>query len=378
MKISIFTKQFPENDFVGGAEIQAYLLAKYLAENNHQVLYLTFGEKKEINVEKNFAGFMVKYIAEIDDGNLKFLFGLYQALKKQKPDLFFIRDFRYLFLANIICRILKIKIVYNTTHINNCQPYPKKIKYSLNPIATLVATKSVLIHYLNFKTLKKVNLITINKYQAKLLKESYGINATPIYNSMEDNYPANKATPKEKNVVWVANLKNRKRPDIFINLANELKNTDYKFLLVGYLQNNADIYHNLIKEAESNNQNFKYLGGMSTDQADKLLAKSQIFVNTCLPEGFGNNFIQAWFNECPTVTLDFDPDDIIKNNEIGFHSQSFEQLIKDVEFLLKNPEIRQKMGQKAREYALANHLPQNNILKYETYFQNLIKTNWYD
>ncbi len=375
MKIAIFTKQFPEQGFIGGAEIQAYLLAKYLTLRNHQISYLAFGDQKN-QVEKK-DGFMVKHIAEIKEKNLSFVKALRQSLKKDRPDIFFIRDFRYLFLSNLVCKNLKIPLVYNTTHINNCRSYPKKIEISLNPIATLASIKAGLMHYLNFKTLKKVNLITINKYHAKLLREKYNIEATPIYNSMEDNYEKNKSVEKENNVIWVANLKTRKRPELFVKLADQLKNNNYKFIMIGYIQNNSAEYKKLVQQAEKNNLNFKYLGGLATDQVDKIMAKAKIFVNTCLPEGFGNNFIQAWFNECPTITLDFDPDDIIKNNKIGFHSQSFEQIVQDVEFLTKNEVERLKMGKKAREYALAYHLPQNNVLKYESFFKNLITKDNY-
>ena len=375
MKVAIFTKQFPDKGFIGGAEIQAYLLAKYLTLRNHQISYLAFGDQKNQAEKKD--GFTIKYIAGIKDKSLNFVKSLHQSLKKDRPDIFFIRDFRYLFLSNLVCKNLKIPLVYNTTHINNCQPYPKKIEASPNPVASLASIKAGLMHYLNFVALKKVNLITINKYHARLLKDKYNITATPIYNSMEDNYEKNKLAKKENIVVWVANLKTRKRPELYIQLADQLKHSNYKFIMIGYIQNNLAEYEKMIQQTEKNNPNFKYLGGLPTDQVDQIMAKAKIFVNTCLPEGFGNNFIQAWFNECPTVTLDFDPDDIIKNNGIGCHSRSFEQMVKDVEFLTKNEAERLKMGKKAREYALEYHLPQNNVLKYESFFKNLIAKDNY-
>ncbi|MFA6215552.1 MAG: glycosyltransferase [Patescibacteria group bacterium] len=228
-------------------------------------------------------------------------------------------------------------------------------------------------HYLSLRALKSVNVITINQTQAKILGQKYKIPATPIYNSMDDSYPQNKPAIKENIVIWAANLKARKQPELFINLANDLKNTNYKFLMIGYLQNNTKFYQDLINQTQASNPNFKYLGGMPAEEVNKLLAKSKIFVNTCLPEGFGNNFIQAWFNECPTITLDFDPDDIIKNHKIGYHSGSYEQLVKDTRFLIENPSTTEEMSQRARLYALENHLPQKNMVKYEKFFEALIK-----
>jgi glycosyltransferase involved in cell wall biosynthesis len=377
VKIFIFTKDFPKKNFIGGAEIQAYLLAKYLTLKNHQIKYLVLKGKKGL-AQTEIEGFKLFSLSSQQESDLKAIINFYQINKKEKPDLFFIRDFRYLFIFYLTCRFLKIPVIYNTTHINNCLPYPKKIKFSINILATLISAKAALIHFLNFKTLKKVHVITINRLHAEILKTKYNITATPIYNSMEDNYQKFKVAEKEDIIVWVANLKGRKRPEIFLQLAQELKETNFKFLMIGYLQNNIDLYKKLIEETQNFNPNFKYLGGQAVEKVDEILAKAKIFVNTCLPEGFGNNFIQAWLNECPTITLDFDPDDIIKNNKIGFHSASYEQLAKDTKFLITNENTRAEMGKHAREFALKNHLPKNNVLKYENYFLSIINKKQHD
>ena len=188
---------------------------------------------------------------------------------------------------------------------------------------------------------------------------------------MEDNYKTNK-TNKKKQIVWVNNIKERKRPELFIKLANQFESTDYKFLMVGYLQSNIIYYENLIRENENKNLNFKYLGGKSPEEVDKILAASAIFVNTCEPEGFGNNFIQAWFNECPSITLSFDADNIIKNNKIGYHSGTFERMVEDVKSLMLNKHLREEMGERARKYALENHSISANVIKYEKKFEEII------
>ncbi len=103
------------------------------------------------------------------------------------------------------------------------------------------------------------------------------------------------------------------------------------------------------------------------------MASSCIFVNTCEPEGFGNNFIQAWFNECPTITLEFDPDGIIEREKIGFCSGSLEKMADDLKFLMDNSEERIKMGRRARLYALANHSPESNAAKYEELLKKILE-----
>ena len=102
--------------------------------------------------------------------------------------------------------------------------------------------------------------------------------------------------------------------------------------------------------------NLRYLGEISFEETNILLSKSSIFINTSLElEGFPNTYIQAWMRETPVIALNFDPDNLIKKNKIGFHSGTFQQMVKDVRYLIKNDNIRNEMGKRARQYAIENH-----------------------
>lgn len=371
MKIFFITIYFPKGNSVGGAEIQCVLLAKYLGKRGHETVYFALKENQGVDEEW---GIRSKGLMERGGGTWQVLLRFYVILKKEKPDICYIRSFSHLFILNLICKLAKVKVVYNTTHINNCTPY-QKIEFSFNLRRLGRSIRAAIQHYFSFKTLRKINLLTISELHAKILKKKYRIiGAHSIYNSMEDNYKGG-IRKKKKNVVWVNNIKPRKNPEIFIKLANEFRNSDWKFLMIGEIQGRG--YLEQLKTAEFKNPQLKYLGPRTIKEVDEILAKAQIFVNTCEPEGFGNNFIQAWFAECPTITLKFDPDDIIKNNRIGFHSQTFEQMVKNLSYLMNHEDERIKMGRRARKYALENHNIDKNILKYESYFNKIkdIKSN---
>ena len=369
MKI-FFVNNFSPQEQIGGSEIQCWLLAKYLAKRGHQTAYLALrglaGQRQELG-----DGFKVYYLAGENDNKLKIFINFYRLLKKEKPDICYIRIFKHLFLLNKIAKFLKIPIVFNTSHINDCQPDLEKIRFSLNPLKSLKSIRIVIQRHLNFSTFKKINIVTINKYQAKLLKERYRIEATPIYNSMEYKGEG-RQVKKEKRVVWANNIKGRKKPEEFIWLVNQFKNSQYQFLMIGNIQSQSDYYEKMIGKCQRENSNFKYLGGKSPEEVDKFLAVSEILVNTCRPEGFGNNFTQAWFNKCPTITLNFDPDDIIKKNRIGFHSITREQMKKDLQKLMDNGKLRIAMGERAKKYASKNHNIVNNVKIYEEKFKKII------
>src|SRR4030042_3756526 len=366
MKIFIVNNFFPVEQ-IGGSEIQGGLLAKYLARDGYDTSYVALQGLRGISHE-NRDGFDVYYLSKKGADKLEIFINFYRLLKKEKPDICYIRIFRYLFILYRICKFLKIPVVFNTSHINDCQPNLEKIKFSINPIKLLKSIRIVMQRHLNFSVLKRVSVVTINKYHSQLLSEKYNIRATPIYNSMEDNYEKNKTT-KQKQIVYVNNIKIRKRPELFLELVNNIKRSDYKFFMIGELQNNTEYYKDLIDKCEKDNASFKYLGAKTPEDVDKILAASELFVNNCEPEGFGNNFIQAWLNECPAITLSFDPDNIIKENKIGYHSENFEKMVKDVKNLMDNDELRKQMGAGARKYALQNHSIHANIKKYEVIFK---------
>jgi len=116
-------------------------------------------------------------------------------------------------------------------------------------------------------------------------------------------------------------------------------------------------------------KNIDYLGSVSFEQSNELMEKSSVFVNTSLREGFPNTFIQAWMRNVPTVSLSVDPDNLIEKNQIGFHSKSIDQLIKDVRYLIKNADVLASMGCKASHFARTNFA----IVKNTDIFENNIK-----
>jgi glycosyltransferase involved in cell wall biosynthesis len=66
----------------------------------------------------------------------------------------------------------------------------------------------------------------------------------------------------------------------------------------------------------------------------------------------------------PVVSLNADPDELICEKKLGFHSKTFDQLVEDVKILLKDEQLRQKMGKNSRQYVEQEHDISNIIKEY--------------
>ena len=116
----------------------------------------------------------------------------------------------------------------------------------------------------------------------------------------------------------------------------------------------ADKWHALLEKETKDLTNFTYKGALPIETVNAILAEAHIFINTSASEGFPNTFIQAWLRKVAIVSLHIDPDDVVKNNQLGFVSGSFPQLVNDVETLVEQTQEREAMAERGYQYAMAN------------------------
>lgn len=207
------------------------------------------------------------------------------------------------------------------------------------------------------------DIVVQSEHQARLLERNYGRLASGVVPNFHP--PASETLDKSgpMTVVWIANLKPWKQPDVLLRLAGRLQDIpQLRFLMVGappgaYL---SDWYADLQRSAQAAG-NVEILGGLAQEQVNELLARSHVFVNTSLHEGFPNTFIQAWLREAAVVSLHVNPDRILDREGIGIHAGSEDQLERAVRSLVTDPQQRAAVVERARRYALKRHSMQNAL-----------------
>jgi glycosyltransferase involved in cell wall biosynthesis len=163
-----------------------------------------------------------------------------------------------------------------------------------------------------------------------------------------------------RHVAWVAQIKDYKNPGDYVELARRCADLDVDFLMIGGL---VSPRYGWIADAARTPDNFHYLGSRTPAEVNGVLAGAEALVHTCDPEGFGNNFIQAWQQGTPTLSLRFDPGGIIEREALGAVPGDLPGLERALRSLLADPAARAAMGERARRFAAQEHDPRRNAAR---------------
>ena len=335
---------------IGGAEMQMDILAQALTKKGWDVTYVT-------NAVKSFQYFNRYKLIPAPTVKMKF----WECLSKIDADIYYQRGRKQLTAwIGEFCAKKHKKFLFSLANDTDCLKYRclRSNGASSSEIfkSMFYLYKNLKLDYVSLQGMHKANLVlSQTQFQKKRLKENLGIDSEVFYNVHnipKVNYIYRKT--KTPIILWLANMKPRKRPEIFMKLAKEMKNVDCKFLMAGGVK--TERYSKLIKRTSVDNPNFEYVGPVSLEESTSLFAIADIFVSTSdNQEGFPNTFIQAWMHGVPTVSLHFDPDGLIFNKNMGFVSDNNYLKLKDsICILLNNCRLKTELGENARIFSTEN------------------------
>lgn len=374
MKIAIINQH--RQDFLGGSEIQCDIIASRLLEFGHEPVYFVVSPRK--------ADYGVPYRTLPLPG---LGFGVFlRQFRLARPDIVYWRhNKKGVIGALLAARCLRIPFIFSISHVRDVRtwtlygesPFERYLAVWGKPAASLAKKLLSLVHPRRLPYL----LDPIRSGLAKILLRSLASGAVSnndfsefipvrrnrvIRNSIIPNsVPFQWSKPF---VVWVANIKSRKNPDLFIRLAEAFKNENVDFLMIGAIQ--SEEYRHLEKSPSTDN--FFYLGPKTPSEVNGILQEALFLVHTCNPEGFPNNLIQSWMQGKPTISLYFDPNGFIEAHHLGFYSRDFGTLIEETRTLLEDAGLREKLGANALAFATAHFDPEVNVRTLEAFLHETL------
>ena len=348
--------------YFGGAELQMSILSKELVKRSYDVSFITFGEKSSFYETyddiKVYCAFNSKFkgYSYLHPYNI---YSLIKILHKIEADIYIKKG--YSPLTGIMAFIAKLQ----NKKFFFIASSDKDLSGKLD--ASSIDKWPNIFYQFGVKNCTRV--ICQTNHQLNLLEQKVGKKGIIIKNLYHLTNKENvKRDPKSLKILWIGRLIHGKRPELFLRLAKQLP--DYRFwIIISRHPLDVDYYDQIYKEAIKID-NLDFLGYIPYKEIKRFYAESSMLISTSISEGFPNTFLEAWGNSIPVVSIGFDPDEIICNNGLGVHIENFEDLVKNVDMLIKNDRLREKMGMHGRKYVEAEHSVIRIVDEYEKLFNH--------
>lgn len=354
-----FVQLFHISERGGGAEVQANFLAIELVRRGFEVHYIcqTLNSLKvnQIDVISEYS------VHWLDNGNYwskKNLNILKEKLIKINPDVIIERMSSAMGIA-----ISEYKISFNKKYIWICTDNnsSKKYKNITENFKKLSLSKFLFSLPRSLKmdnnrqiAIKKSdvafhqNLIQKNNLLNFFGKESFKMISGHPQPDIELNSTERFSM---KTILWAANWGKHKRPELFMEIARELIDSPYRFVMLGGHSDKAYVSR-LIAECP---KNIEIKGQLSFEEASEYFDYSSILINTSVAEGYSNTYIQSWLRGIPTIVFGADPDQIIQKNNLGFDVVSVSEGVDKIKILLTSENIYDEISKNCLTFANNKH-----------------------
>ena len=291
-------------------------------------------------------------------------FTLLREIIKKKPDICYLAltatgaAFYKDFLLVILLRIFRIKRVYHLHNKGIHQNHKKKVnewlyRFVFHNSSVILLTKQLYYEVESFVPTSKVFICPNG------IKDSVG-----------RNIPRSTQQVKPVKILFLSNLNESKGVYVLLKACEILreKRFDFECNFVGGEGDISKEQFNKQLTGYNLNKQVNYLGQLFGEEKQQAFAAADIFAFPTCYETFGLVNLEAMQNYLPVVsTFEGGIPDVVENGVTGFliPTNNAEALAGKLEVLIKNPDLRSKMGKAGR-------------LKYENeYTQEVFEQNLY-
>ena len=345
------------DSYIGGESVQQTLIAKAFTKYNYKVsmVVLDHGQPdgnvvEDIKVWKTYqqnAGLPV--VRFIYPRAIK----LWQALKKADADIYYQSCAgAQTGIVALFCKIFGRKLVFRIAHDTDCVPGEELISYQRD---------KKIYRY----GLKRADLVVAqSEQQVTLLNKHYNIDAPNINMAVE--MPSEEEPERDIDVLWVNNIREFKRPELFLELAK--MNPHLNFVMIGGSCTGSETLFEEITNSSAEIDNLDYKGFVPYHEVNRYYQSAKIFVNTSDSEGFPNSFLQSWIRGTPVLSF-FDPDEIIIREKLGAAPNNLQLMSDRINSFVQGGAEYEDVSENARTFAFKHYAAESVVAEYIHHFE---------
>jgi len=291
-------------------------------------------------------------------------------LNSKQVDLFIIQSFPfYSLIPKLNAPVLAVE--HGVVSVTD-MPLKRKLKFKY------------MYHSQNMSYFKKAEgLITVSKYLLGCLPLSLRKKASFIYNGanhykMKDVSSSEVADFRESMgvsaddilLLYVGRLNLTNQPykglAELVSIYQDIyqKHTNIKLLAVGFGSKNDEEY--------LKNQGILAIGNAPEEQMPLLYSSCDIYATASKWEGFDLPIAEAQGFGKPTISYNIGAHpEVSRNGHTGYIVDDYQEFKEKLEILLLNPDLREKMGREAKEYA-KEFTWENSVKNYDHYIKKML------
>lgn len=327
---------------IGGEQVQHALLARALARRGHEVSMVVYDYGQPDRARWDGVITYKAYRTQAGLPVLRFVHprwsGAWSALRRADADVYYASCAgMHLGLLAMFCRQQRRRFVFRVAHDSDCDPSRLLIRYWRDR------------KLYEYGLRRASGILAQSTQQQRALKRNYGLESR-LAGMLVD--PPRLQARRDIDVLWVNNIRDFKRPDVYLALARSLP--QLRFHMVGGPQPGQEAMYQAIEREAATIPNLVFHGRVPYHEAGALYGRARVFVNTSDSEGFPNSYLQAWVHGTPVLAF-FDPDGLIAREGLGAAVGSLDQMAARMRALLDDEAAREQAGARCVRYMQRRH-----------------------
>lgn len=370
----LFVTQYHYLRHTGGAELQCWMLAREFVRRGWDVHYVSENDRPD--APRELDGVALHYIPETAVRNGNNREECRRILRELNPDAVYNRVF------NIYTSYAISLAPDNAVTIwAAAGQHDGEVSTTLGELWQTKSLKQFLVlvpRILRTRFLARKAALHANVQLAQSREQLERLTRQGFHPVLLRNSLANSAdTALQKHVgkplvLWVGSIKQWKRPELFIELAQRCADLECEFVMAGEFHDSKS--QTVVERAGRELFNFRYAGFVPPEQIGKLYDKAHILVSTSRAEGFPNTFTQVWLRGVPVLSLDVDPDGLLSREGFGAVTSDTTGLEQKLRELIADPGLRRQIGLRASEFAKKEFDLQANVDRLENLIKKRLQT----